>query len=129
MVLTGTLRDLILFPVTDAFYVNWTTQLRKGLLELAILNSLDKGPLYGYDIVRQLGAVDGLVITEGTVYPILSRLKNERYLETYIEESPEGPARKYYRLTASGRDELKRMNEHWHRLHAAIGTLRKEQSA
>ena len=112
--------------VTDSFYVNWTTQLRKGLLELAILNTLDRGPLYGYDIVRQLGQVDGLVITEGTVYPILSRLRNERYLDTYIEESPEGPARKYYRLTRSGREELERMNEHWLRLHAAISTLREE---
>jgi PadR family transcriptional regulator PadR len=114
--------------VTDSFYVNWTTQLRKGLLELAILNTLDGGSLYGYDIVRRLGEVDGLVITEGTVYPILSRLKHERYVDTYIEESPEGPARKYYRLTRSGRNELKRMNEHWLRLHDAIGTLRKERA-
>jgi PadR family transcriptional regulator PadR len=112
--------------VTDSFYVNWTTQLRKGLLELAILNALDRGSLYGYEIVRQLGEVDGLVITEGTVYPILSRLKNESYVETYIEESPEGPPRKYYRLTRSGRDELSRMNEHWQRLHDAIGHVRKE---
>ena len=111
-----------------SFYVNWTTQLRKGLLELAILNTLDGGSLYGYDIVRRLGDVDGLVITEGTVYPILSRLKNERYVDTYIEESPEGPARKYYRLTRSGRNELERMNEHWLRLHDAIGTLRKERA-
>ena len=114
--------------MTDSFYVNWTTQLRKGLLELAILNTLDRGSLYGYDIVRRLGEVDGLVITEGTVYPILSRLKNERYVDTYIEESPEGPARKYYRLTRSGRSELHRMNEHWLRLHDAIGTLRKEHT-
>jgi len=114
--------------VNDSFYANWTTQLRKGLLELAILNTLDGGSLYGYDIVRRLGEVDGLVITEGTVYPILSRLKNERYVDTYIEESPEGPARKYYRLTRSGRNELERMNEHWLRLHGAISTLRKERA-
>ena len=107
--------------------MNWTTQLRKGLLELAILNVLGgSGPLYGYDIVRRLGDVDGLVITEGTVYPILSRLRNEAYVESYIEESPEGPPRKYYRLTGGGREELKRMNQHWQRLHEAIGELRKE---
>ena len=92
--------------------MNWTTQLRKGLLELAILNVL--------------GDVDGLVITEGTVYPILSRLRNEADVESYIEESPEGPPRKYYRLTGGGREELKRMNQHWQRLHDAIGELRKE---
>ena len=111
----------------ETFYVNWTTQLRKGLLELAILNVLGAGPLYGYEIVRRLGDVDGLVITEGTVYPILSRLKNEAYVETYIQESPEGPPRKYYRLTGRGREELRRMNQHWERLHGAIGQVRKER--
>ena len=110
--------------MTESFYVNWTTQLRKGLLELAILNVLGSGPLYGYEIVRRLGDVDSLVITEGTVYPILSRLRNEAYVESYIEESSEGPPRKYYRLTPGGREELKRMNQHWQRLHDAIGELK-----
>ena len=113
--------------MNDSFYENWTTQLRKGLLELAILNTLGGEALYGYDIVRRLGEVDGLVISEGTIYPILSRLKNENYVETYIEESPEGPPRKYYRLTGRGRDELRRMNQHWQRVHEAIGEIRKER--
>lgn len=113
--------------MADLSYDNWTTQLRKGLLELAILNSVAPAPLYGYDIVRRLSDVDHLVITEGTVYPILSRLKNSGYVETYIEESPEGPARKYYRLTPRGREDLQRMNQHWDRLHDAIGGLRKER--
>lgn len=112
----------------ESFYVNWTTQLRKGLLELATLNVLAEGPLYGYEIVRRLGGVDGLVITEGTVYPILSRLRSEDYIESYVEQSPEGPPRKYYRLTATGRDELRRMNQHWQRLHGAIGELQLRDS-
>lgn len=112
--------------VDSSFFVNWMTQLRKGLLELAILNVIGKDSLYGYDIVRRLGDVDSLVIAEGTVYPILSRLRNEEYVETFIEESSSGPARKYYRLTARGREELRRMNQHWQRLHEAIGMLRKE---
>lgn len=113
--------------MSSVFYDNWTTQLRKGLLELAILNVLGTGPQYGYEIVRRLGDVDGLVITEGTVYPILSRLKTERHIESYLEESSSGPPRKYYRLTTRGKDELRRMNQHWQRLHEAIGELRKEQ--
>jgi PadR family transcriptional regulator, regulatory protein PadR len=112
----------------DVFYVNWTTQLRKGLLELAILNVLGEGPLYGYEIVRRLGDVDSLVITEGTVYPILSRLRNEEYVESFIQESSSGPPRKYYRLTLRGRTGLRRMNDHWQRLHAGIGLLTKETS-
>ena len=113
--------------MTDLSFENWMTQLRKGLLELAILNTISAVPLYGYDIVRRLSDVDHLVITEGTVYPILSRLKNSGLVETYIEESQEGPARKYYRLTARGRDDLQRMNQHWDALHQAIGGLRKER--
>ena len=113
--------------VTDLSYENWMTQLRKGLLELAVLNTIADAPLYGYEIVRRLSDVDHLVITDGTVYPILSRLKNSGLVETYLEESQEGPPRKYYRLTPRGRDDLHRMNHHWDSLHQAIGGLRKER--
>ena len=93
--------------MTDSFYVNWTTQLRKGLLELAILNTLDGGSLFGYDIVRRLGEVDGLVITEGTVYPILRRLEDAGLVRSRWEHvqraRDEGrPPRRYYELTGSG---------------------------
>jgi PadR family transcriptional regulator, regulatory protein PadR len=118
----------ILHGMDEQFHLNWTTQLRKGLLELAILNSLGGSALYGYEIVRRLGDIDGLVISEGTVYPILSRLRNENLVETFIEESPEGPPRKYYQLTARGREAVRRMNLHWERLHEAIGGLRKERA-
>ena len=91
---------------------NWTTQLRKGLLELCIVNLLAKGELYGYDLVKRLKQTRGLVITKGTIYPLLSRLKKAGLVETRLEESPEGPARKYYSLTASGRRIAELMNEH-----------------
>jgi PadR family transcriptional regulator, regulatory protein PadR len=123
------LQGSIVYAVATLSFDNWTTQLRKGLLELAILNTLAPGALYGYDIVRRLADIDSLVITEGTVYPILSRLRNDRYVETYIEESPQGPPRKYYRLTTRGRDELRRMNEHWETLHDGIGQLRKDRKS
>jgi PadR family transcriptional regulator PadR len=113
--------------VTDLSFDNWMTQLRKGLLELAVLNTIAPAPLYGYEIVRRLSDVDHLVITEGTVYPILSRLKNSGLVETYLEESQEGPPRKYYRLSGRGRDDLNRMNQHWDSLHESIGGLRKER--
>lgn len=110
----------------DRFFENWTTQLRKGVLELAVLNALAEEALYGYDIVRALGDSEALGIAEGTIYPLLSRLKKEGLVETYLEDSPEGPARKYYRLTSNGRTMLERMNDHWRAVRGAVEAMRKE---
>jgi PadR family transcriptional regulator PadR len=109
------------------FFDNWTTQLRKGLLELGILNAIRGGRMYGYDIVRSLHQIEGLVISEGTVYPILSRLKQEGLLSTNLVESAEGPARKYYELTARGRGHLDRMNEYWEQIKLGVEVLAKEK--
>jgi PadR family transcriptional regulator PadR len=95
------------------FLANWTTQMRKGLLELCVLATLKGTRMYGYDIVKRLSAVDGLVMGEGTIYPILSRFKKEGLVDTTLAESPEGPARKYYQLTARGRLLLTRMLNAW----------------
>ncbi len=62
------------------FLDNWITQLRKGVLELCILNAMSDDDVYGYDIVKRLGQIDGLVVREGTIYPILSRLKRGDHL-------------------------------------------------
>jgi len=106
---------------------NWVTQLRKGILELCLLNTLRDGAKYGYDIVRRLAQIDSLVMGEGTVYPILSRLKREGLLTTSIEESASGPPRKYYALTAAGRRSLEGMNAHWLKLTSGIDTLMGKQ--
>lgn len=97
----------------ERFFNNWTTQLRKGLLQLCILNAISGQRLYGYDIVRQLREVEGLVIGEGTIYPILSRFKRDGLVHTTLEESSEGPARKYYQLSRRGQKLLSRMNDVW----------------
>ncbi len=110
--------------MSSTFGENWTTQVRKGFLELCVMNILDGRRLYGYEIVRTLRGIEALVISEGTVYPILSRLKRERFVRTSIEESPDGPPRKYYELTDDGRRQLGWMNEHWSALEQGIGTLR-----
>lgn len=104
--------------------MSWTTQLRKGALELAILNALNGDRLYGYDIVRTLRQHDGLMIADGTVYPILSRLKADGLLRATLEDSPDGPARKYYELTRNGRQALIDMNAAWDTLVASIDALR-----
>ena len=95
------------------FLANWTTQMRKGLLELCVLATLKGARMYGYDIVKRLSAVDGLVMGEGTIYPILSRFKKEGLVDTTLAESPEGPARKYYQLTPRGRLLLGKMLTAW----------------
>ena len=104
---------------------NWTTQLRKGVLELCILNIIGRSRVYGYDIVRQLRDIDALVVSEGTIYPILSRLKRDGLVRTSLEESPEGPARKYYELTRRGEQLLDDMNGYWDVLNRGMSDLRK----
>lgn len=84
-------------------------QFKKGVLELMVLEAVRARDMYGYELVEEIsGTID---VKEGSIYPLLKRLTNERYFETYLRESMEGPPRKYYHLTASGiarADELKR---------------------
>ena len=91
----------------------WESQLRKGVVELAVLASIGHGESYGYRIVSDLQRLDGLELTESTVYPVLARLAREGILAIRTEESPAGPNRRYYRLTAAGRERLRRMTESW----------------
>ena len=72
---------------------DWTSQLRRGVLELCILKLLRHGPSYGYEIVTTLGDLGPLAAGENTVYPLLRRLKADRHLETFARESPAGPPR------------------------------------
>lgn len=99
--------------MSATFLSNWDTQVRKGLVELCILNVIAKGELYGYDIVRALTESGSIVASEGTVYPLLSRLRREGLIEATLRESDKGPARKYYRLSARGKQVLKKMNMQW----------------
>src|SRR5256885_786885 len=108
------------------FFANWTTQIRKGVLELSILSAIRGRQMYAYDIVKRLRDVDGLVISEGTIYPILSRFKREGLVKTNLVESNEGPARKYYQLTAHGDKLLTEMQSYWEKIENGVETLSKE---
>jgi PadR family transcriptional regulator PadR len=79
--------------------------------------------IYGYDIVKQLRGLDGLMISEGTIYPILSRLKRDGLVRTSLEESPEGPARKYYEITRRGEQLRDDMNSYWEQLANSISDV------
>src|SRR3954468_21120864 len=87
----------------------WETQLRKGVVELAVLATIARGETYGYGIVEELRRMPGLEFTESTVYPVLTRFGRDGYLAVRAEASPAGPPRRYYRLTAGGRDRLRRL--------------------
>ena len=77
------------------------SQYKKGVLELIVLLSVNRQDMYGYELVKVVSeAVD---VNEGTIYPLLKRMTNEKYFETYLRESTEGPPRKYYKLTALGK--------------------------
>ena len=106
---------------------NWTVQVRKGLLELAVLTALNQGERYAYDLVKELVDVADLGVKEGTLYPLLSRLRIQGLLKARLVESSEGPARKYYSLSRDGRRELERMNQAWEHLQRGVAQLRGEE--
>lgn len=105
------------------FFDNWTVQVRKGVLELCILNALAEQERYGYELVKTLVAIPGLGVTEGTLYPLLSRLRVQGLISARLEESSEGPARKYYALTRAGRSIMKAMNEYLENLNQGTRKL------
>ncbi len=104
---------------------NWQTQLRKGLLDIVVLNLLRHGPSHGYEMVQTMKRVEGLKIREGNIYPILSRLQTEGLVASYSEPSSDGPPRKYFQLTATGEKVLSEMNVHWDRIAESIRRIRK----
>jgi PadR family transcriptional regulator PadR len=104
---------------------NWQTQLRKGLLDIVILNLLRHGQCHGYDMVQTLKQIDGLKIREGNIYPILARLQTDGLVQSYSEPSRDGPPRKYFKLTRAGEKTLVDMNAHWDQMIQAIQNIRK----
>jgi PadR family transcriptional regulator, regulatory protein PadR len=110
-------------PPTPDPAEKWEVQLRKGSLELAILAALWEAPLYGLEILRNLEAGSDLVVVEGTVYPLLTRLRALGLVESEWVESDSGHPRKYYRLTGSGRQRALAMTRIWNRFSASMSSL------
>lgn len=103
---------------------NAAAQMRKGVLEFAILLVIAKKKIYANEIISLLKEAK-LTVVEGTVYPLLSRLKNAELLDYIWEESKSGPPRKYYTLTEKGKQFLKGCEEQWNSLEIAITNLKK----
>lgn len=103
---------------------NTKTQMRKGILEYCILAILKGGEAYSSDIIQQLKDAK-MIVVEGTVYPLLTRLKNSGVLQYKWEESNSGPPRKYYSLTGDGKQVLDELDSTWILLQTAVNNLRK----
>lgn len=87
-------------------------QMKKGILELCLLQSISQKPAYGYDLLKQVTAAFSDV-KESTVYAILRRMKSENYADTFIGEVSSGPERKYYRITPDGQVYLEKQRAMW----------------
>jgi PadR family transcriptional regulator PadR len=101
----------------------WEVQLRKGCLELAILGALWEGRRYGLEILRLIENDSELIISEGTIYPLLARLKTLGFVESEWVESGAGHPRKYYALTAAGRQRALEMASMWERFSLSMGRV------
>jgi PadR family transcriptional regulator PadR len=106
---------------------NTKAQMRKGVLEYCILLILDGEPLYASNIIQELKAAK-MIVVEGTLYPLLTRLKNAGLLGYRWEESTQGPPRKYYELTDKGRKFLSELEGSWAELVDAVGKIRKNRA-
>lgn len=100
--------------------VDWTSQLRRGVLELCVLRLIEQRPRYGYELVSALDQFAPLAAGENTLYPLLRRLKTDALLDTFTEESPSGPPRQYYRTTARGRKRLEALETEWRAMVDAV---------
>lgn len=87
-------------------------QFKKGVLELCVLAVLSRQDCYGFELVSRVS--HSIAMSEGTVYPLLKRLRDDELLTTYLKESMEGPPRKYYRLTEKGNEKYRQLQEEWH---------------
>jgi len=106
---------------------NTQTQMRKGILEYCILSIISRGEIYASDIIGELKKAR-LLVVEGTLYPLLTRLKNNGLLSYNWQESTAGPPRKYYQITDAGRQVLQKLDVTWRELAFAVETALADRS-
>lgn len=102
---------------------NAKSQMRKGMLEYCILLLLEREASYTSDIIKRLKDAD-LLVVEGTLYPLLTRLKNDCLLSYEWQESSQGPPRKYYALTESGKEFLKELDNAWYEISSTVAKIK-----
>lgn len=100
------------------------TQFKKGVLELIVLLSVNKKDMYGYELINEVSLI--VDVNDGTIYPLLKRLTNEKYCDTYLVESTEGPSRKYYKLTILGKERMASLLSIWSSFSESVNNFIKE---
>ena len=101
---------------------NTVVQMRKGILEFCILHIISRGEVYASDMLEELTAAK-IIVVEGTLYPLLTRLRKADLLEYKWVESSSGPPRKYYKLTKKGEEFLSKLDETWDELHKSTDQI------
>jgi len=96
-------------------------QFKKGVLELCVLSLLTKRDFYGYELVETISKY--INISEGTIYPLLRRFRKENYVTTYLQESQEGPPRKYYKITEKGKEAYEELIKEWESFTIGVNKL------
>jgi PadR family transcriptional regulator, regulatory protein PadR len=97
------------------------TQFKKGIIEVCVLSELDKQDTYGYNLVKNLS--EHLDIGESTIYTMLRRLTNDNILDQYEMQSPDGPTRKYYRLTGLGKERAQQLKTDWLKFNQKVNAI------
>jgi PadR family transcriptional regulator PadR len=116
--------NLKIAVMTENNIENIKSQMRRGVLEYCILSVLDKNDAYASELINKLKDAH-IIVVEGTLYPLLTRQKNQGLLAYRWEESTQGPPRKYYTLTDKGREVLQEMDKAWKELVETLDILRK----
>lgn len=99
-------------------------QFKKGVLELIVLYAVCKEDRYGYELIAEVKKI--VDVNDGTIYPLLKRLTNEKYFDTYLIESNEGPPRKYYKITDLGKKRVKELSNSWEEFSSSVSEFIKE---
>lgn len=116
---------LYLCTMQSEFITKWQSQMKKGLLSFVVLQVLKNKELYGYELIESVKRHTSITIAEGTLYPLMNRLKKTGLVSSKWVEQESGIPRKYYQLTALGIEELNEMQDYWEGLARSLKTISK----
>ncbi len=112
--------------MNDNFLQKWKSQIKRGTLTFIVLSEINGGELYGYEIIENIKKRTGIAVAEGTLYPLMNRLKKETLLNSKWVEQETGIPRKYYFLTKEGRIILNQMRKYWSELEKSLNSYQYE---